>query len=266
MTGEWRKFGRYILPVCLLCWPVRAQQTQFLPEVDTYLTLTSQIRAYLQAKDDREGGDPTQFTFGPSLQYYLKPLIRLKKVTLFDLDQAKSRPLVLEGGYRIITAPNTPNENRAIAAATLNLPLFAKIISSDRNRFDLDWQGGQFTWRYRNKLTLERTFSIRSYHLIPYVAAEPFYESQYQKWSATDLYAGALLPIGKHVQLDPYFQFENDTSKHPNRHHYYVGLALYLYFSVKSDLQPSASEPNPGIWRGPQAPKNTLARALTWNN
>jgi len=268
MTGNCAKFGRYLLPVCLclLGTPVRAQQTQFLPEVDSYLTLTSHMRAYLQAKDDREGGDPTQFTFGPSIQYYLKPLIRLKKVTLFDLDQSKSRTLVLEGGYRIITAPNTPDQNRAIAAATINLPLFAKIVSSDRNRFDLDWQNGQFTWRYRNKLTLERTFSTGSYHLIPYVAAEPFYESQYQKWSATDLYAGCQFPVGKHVQLDPYFQFENNTAKHPNRQHYYVGLALYLYFSVKSDLQPRASEQDPGFWRGRQAPKDTLARASTGSN
>jgi len=235
MTGDPRKLARYVLPVCLLCWPVHAQDAQFLPEVDAYLTLNSHMRTYLQAKNDRDGGDPQQFTFGPSMQFYLKPLIKLKNVTLFDLDESKTRPLVLEGGYRIITAPNTPDENRAIAAATINLPLVAKIVSSDRNRFDLDWKNGLFTWRYRNKLTLQRTFSIHSYHLIPYVAAEPFYESQYGKWSTTDLYAGCLFPVGKHVQFNSYFEFENNTAKHPNRQNYYAGLALYLYFSAKGD-------------------------------
>jgi hypothetical protein len=107
----------------LFCIPlIQAQGTQFLPEVDGYLTLTSKLRAYLQAKDDREGGgDPTQFTFGPSFEVYLKPLIRLENVTLFDLDDAKSRPLVFETGYRITTAPNTPNENRLIEAVTFHL-------------------------------------------------------------------------------------------------------------------------------------------------
>jgi len=50
---------------------------------------------------------------------------------------------------------------------------------SERNRFDLDWQNAQFTWRYRNKLTIERTLTIVVYHPQPYVAVEPFYGSRY---------------------------------------------------------------------------------------
>jgi len=218
---------------CLAGFSIRAQDTQFLPEIDAHLTLNSYLRSYLQAKDDREGGDPQQFTFGPSVQFYLKPLLKLQHVTFFDLDDAKARPLIFESGYRIITAPGTPNENRAIEAVTLHLPLFANIVLTDRNRADLDWKAGKFTWRYRNKLTLERTFAIHSYHLIPYVAAEPFYESQYKKWSSTDLYAGCLLPVGRHVEFNPYYEFENDTGKKPNKQQYYVGLALYLFFSTK---------------------------------
>src|SRR5437867_7461422 len=98
----------------LFAWvPAHAQDFQFLPEIDTNLKLNSTVRLYVQAKDDREGGDPQQFTFGPSIQFYLKPLLKLKDVTMFDLDDAKKRPLVFEGGYRVITAPNTPVENRA---------------------------------------------------------------------------------------------------------------------------------------------------------
>jgi hypothetical protein len=63
---------------------------------------------------------------------------------------------------------------------------------SDRDRADLGWKNGSFTWRYRNKLNLARTFAIHSYHFIPYVAAEPYYESQYGKWSTTSLFAGCL--------------------------------------------------------------------------
>jgi len=233
-TGARRIFGRWILLACFACLPVHAQDTQFLPEIDAHLTFNSCVRGYLQAKDDREGGDPTQFTFGPSIEFYLKPLIKLKSVTAFDLDDAKSRPLALESGYRIIIAPNTPNENRLQEAATFRFPLFTRILLSDRNRVDLDWKNGSFTWRYRNKLTLERTFAIRAYHFIPYVAAEPFCESQYNKWSTTDLYAGSLFPVGKHVEFNLYYEFENDTGKKPNRQNYYVGLALYLYFSLKN--------------------------------
>ena len=62
-----------------------------------------------------------------------------------------------------------------------------------------DWQGAGFTWRYRNKLALERTFAVHSYHLIPYVAAEPYYVSQYNKWSTTSISTSVSrpFPVGK---------------------------------------------------------------------
>ena len=89
-----------------------SQEVQFLPEVDTYLKLNPHIRVSLQAKDTREGGDSTQAEIGPSMEFYLKPLVRLKKITAFDLDDAKERPLVLTAGYRYLAAPNTPWTNR----------------------------------------------------------------------------------------------------------------------------------------------------------
>ena len=217
---------------CLACVPAPAQDVQFLPEVDAHLRLNSSFRAYLEAKNDRDGGDPTQFAIGPSIQLYLKPLVKLKEVTRFDLDDAKSRFLVLEAGYRYLTAPDAPPENRMLTAATLNFSLFGGLHLSDRNRADLDWKNGIFTWRYRNKLTIDRAFSVYSYHLIPYVAAEPYYESQYGKWSTTALYAGSLFPVGKHVQFNAYYEHENNTGKHPNQQVNAVGLAMYLYFSV----------------------------------
>jgi hypothetical protein len=226
-------FPSFACLFCLACLPVRAQESQFLPEVDAHLTLNSTFRVFLQAKDDREGGDPHQFAIGPSLQIYVKPLIKLKKVTTFDLDDSKSRFLVVETGYRYITAPNAPWETRLIEAATSNFPLQAGFFLSDRNRVDLDWKNDIFSWRYRNKLSLERTFVIRSYHFIPYVAAEPFYESQYSKWSTTSLYAGSLFPIGKRVQFNAYFEHDNNTGKHPNQQVSSAGLAMNLYFSLQ---------------------------------
>src|SRR5215467_3173583 len=201
--------------VCFLALPARAQELQFLPEIDAHLKLTSSVRAYLQAKDDRDGGDTTQFTIGPSIQYYLKPLLRLKKITSSDLDDWKSRALMLETGYRYIIAPGALPENRMETIATFHFPLKAGFLLSDQNRADLDWKNGSFTWRYENKFTVERAFSIRSYHLIPYVAAEPYYESQYKKWSTTALYAGFLFPAGKHVVLIPTMSTKTTPARDP---------------------------------------------------
>jgi hypothetical protein len=232
MTRVHKARWSWLFIVCFAWLPVRAQDVQFLPEFDANLKLNSAIRVNYQAKGDREAGDPLQFQTGPSIQLYLKPLIKLKEVTAFDLNDAKSRFLVLDVGYLYITAPHTPTDDRMVVAATSNFPLKGGFLMSDRNRADLDWKKGIFTWRYRNRFQLERAVPIFSYHLIPYVASEPYYVAQYNKWSTTALYAGCLFPVGKHVQFDSYFEHENNTGKRPNKQDEEVGLALHLYFSL----------------------------------
>ena len=145
----------YWLAVMLLtlqCRTGKAQSTQeveFLPEVDLYLKLNPNIRINVQAKDTRKGGDPTQATIGPSVEFYVKPLIKLGDITRFDLDNTKKRTLVLTAGYRYLH-PDSPSTNRIPLAATSHIPLKADLLLTDRNRTDLDWSSGTFTWRYRN--------------------------------------------------------------------------------------------------------------------
>jgi hypothetical protein len=223
-----------LLLLTLLCKASHAQSSQekqFLPEVDAYLKLNLNMRVYMQAKDTRDGGDPTQAEIGPSVEFYLKPLIKLKDITVFDLDDAKRRPLVLTGGYRYLSSPTSPSTNRIPLAVTSNLPMKAKLLLTDRNRADLDWSNGKFKWRYRNMPTIERTVAIGSYHLIPYTSAEFYYESQYRKWSTTELYAGSSFPLGKHFQLKAYYEHQNNTGKPPNKQLHGVGLVLNIYFS-----------------------------------
>jgi hypothetical protein len=240
MSNSSKHWPKIALTLLLACFPLSAQTVQFLPEVDGYLKLTSKIRVYAEGKDDRDGGDSTQVTSGPSIQLYLKPLLKLKRVTTFDLDDSKPRALVLEAGYRYITAPNEPTDNRFVTAATSHFPMKGGFLITDRNRADLDWKANTFKWRYRNKLTLERTLAIHSYHPTPYIAFEPYYESQYNKWSTTTEFAGCLLPVGKHVEFNPYYEHENDTgSKKGNKQENYVGLAVYFYFSIEKKRVPS---------------------------
>jgi Protein of unknown function (DUF2490) len=221
----------FVLLLCRAGFAESTQETEFFPEVDGYLKLNKNIRVSFMAKDTREGGDSTQAAIGPSVDFYLKPLIKLKRITAFDLDDAKSRPLVLTAGYNFLSAPDSPSTNRVIVAATSHLPIKADLLFTDRNRADLDWSDGAFTWRYRNKPSLQRTFSIHSYHLMPYASAEFYYESQYTKFSTTELYAGTNLPVGKHLEFDPYYEHQNNTGKKPNKQVNALGLTLNLYFS-----------------------------------
>jgi hypothetical protein len=218
------------LVVLMLGQRASAQVDEFLPEIDAYYKLSSDVRVSFQAKETREGGDPTQAELGPSVEFYLKPLVKLKKTTAFDLDDSKSRPLVLSIGYRYMPSPNSPTENRVEPVATFHFPLKAGLLLSDRNRADLDWKSGNFSWRYRNRLQIEKRLTIRSYHPAPYASVEPFYESQYGKWSDTAIYAGCMFPMGKRVELNPYYEHQNNTGKSPNQQLNQLGLVLSLYF------------------------------------
>jgi hypothetical protein len=85
--------------------------------------------------------------------------------------------------------------------------------------------------------------SIHSYHPVPYVAIEPYYESQYNKWSTTETYAGCLFPVGRYVEFNPYYEHENDTgSKKGNTQQNYVGLAVYFFFSVEKEKKQTSEK------------------------
>ena len=219
-----------ILIVLVLGIHASAQTFQVLPEIDVYYKLNPDLRIWFQAKQTREGGEPTTAEIGPSLDFYLQPWLKLKDITAFDLDDSKTRPIVFSVGYRYLPAAGGPSQQRFEPIITFNSPVRASFLLSDRNRADLDWKNGDFSWRYRNRVQFERTARIRSYRLRPYASVEFFYESQYEKWSTTAIYAGCLFPVGKHVQFDPYYEHQNNTGKSPNQQLNQLGLVLNLFF------------------------------------
>ncbi len=215
----------------LLPWVHAGAQTdELIPEIDAYYKLQPDLRIWFQAKETREGGDPVTAEIGPSLDFYLKPWLKLKDTTAFDLDDSKARPLILSIGYRYLPSPDAPPENRFEPVLTFHFPMKGKVLLSDRNRADLDWKDKGFSWRYRNRVEFERTWRIYSYHLSPYASVEFFYQSQYEKWSDTAIYVGCLFPVGEHVQFNPYYEHQNNTGKAPNHQLNQFGLMLNLFF------------------------------------
>ena len=132
-------------------------------------------------------------------------------------------------GFRYVPSPDKPHVERLELAVTPRWLIFASILLSDRNSADLDWSKDQLTWRHRNKVSLERRFRFNSYHPAPYVSAGVFYQSQYHKWTTTALYAGCLLPAGKHFEFEPY-EHQNVTNQRPNQQFNQFGLILNMYF------------------------------------
>ena len=228
-------FAALFATIMVLAWcgPAVAQTPQFLPEIDTYLNLNSDTRVWFQAKQTREAGVPNQAEIGPSIDYYWKSLPKLAKIAVVDANRSESRVLVLSAGYRYLPhASGARGTNRMEPVATLQLPLIGGFVVSDRNRADLDWESGGFDWRYRNRLRVRRPLAVGSHRFTVYAGAEAFYLSRFQKWSSTDLSAGFCVPLTKKLELNPYYEHENNTGGAPNQQVNALGLLLNLYFSL----------------------------------
>jgi hypothetical protein len=207
-----------------------SQIDQLVPEIDLYYKLAPDVRVSFQAKETREGADPTQAEIGSSIEFYLKPLVKLKKIAHLELDDSKPRPLIFAVGYRYLPSPNSPPVNRIRPVVTFHYPLKLGFLVSDRNRADLDWKSGKFSWRYRNLFQIEKRLTIRSHRLAPYAGVEFFYQSQYNKWGDTAIYAGCQFPVGKHIEFNPYYEHQNNTGKSPNQQLNQLGLMLSVFF------------------------------------
>jgi hypothetical protein len=215
---------------------VRAQtsMTAFLPEVNSNFRLSANVRLVFDTKGYMEDGELNRAQIGPSLQLNIRPLEKLKRITIFDMDDMKPMPVVFTIGYRYLPSSVQPAIHRLQPIVVFHIPFPGTILLSDRNRGDLDWSNGSFRWTYRNRFTGERRLTIRSYHPGAYASAEFFYQSQYAKWSSTHLFAGCLFPLSKHIQLDTYYEHANNTGPHPNHQVNAAGLIINVYFPPRS--------------------------------
>jgi hypothetical protein len=99
----------------------------------------------------------------------------------------------------------------------------------DRNRLDLRWVNGNFSWRYRNRLTLERHFKIGEKRaLTPYASGELFYDSRFDAWNRSRLRAGLQTTLSRTIMVDGYYVRQDDSRSSPRLINA-VGVVLNLF-------------------------------------
>jgi Protein of unknown function (DUF2490) len=208
----------------------QTQAYQTWPEINTYVNLNQNFRLYFIATRTIENGRGTSAEIGPNLDFFFMPLFRKNNGVIYQSDQAKSRLFLLRAGYHYLPTTNGPAENRGVLEVTGRYPLKSGLLFSDRSRSDFRFINGEFSWRYRNRPSIERTVSIWSYHFTPYVRAEAYFDSSYWKWSRTSEDLGSAFPIRKHTEFEIYYEHQNDTGRSRNYQIHALGLSLNLYF------------------------------------
>lgn len=209
-----------------------AQTNQIWPEIDTYIRLNPNSRLFFSVQNTREEAASTEVDIGAHVDLFLKPIRKKYLLSSSPKDEAKSQWVLFRVGYHYLFPNDNPDaaENRVIVEVTPRIPGPFGIVVADRHRADLRFLQDGFAWRYRNRVSIERTFHVGRYSFDSYMRAEVWFDSLYQKWSRTLFQAGAEFPIRKHVSFESYYEHQNNTSKAPNHSLNGVGVILNLRF------------------------------------
>ena len=208
-----------------------AQSIQAWPEISAFTRLNDRMRFYFLATTVKEGKESTEGEFGPNFDFYLQPLRKRNRLAGFRLDESKDRVLLLKVGYRYLHSfSGDPDEDRIVLEATHRYPLAGGLLVSSRGRMDIRFIDGEDSWRFRSRLSVEKEFSLGRVRLNPYVRGELYYDSRPHEWSRTEWIGGTALPLTRRVELEAYFDYQNDTGGDHNRQVYAIGTVLNLYF------------------------------------
>ena len=161
------------------------------------------------------------------------------------VDYIPNEHVILRTGYRFGSAVGSDSdafkEHRFLTEQTLRELLPGGLLLSDRNREDFRFVDGDFSFRYRNRVTVEREFHLfRERTITPYVSGELFYDTRYDVWNRnryavgvqTSLRRGSVLKMllpRRQIILDIYFMRQND-SRSDAPHVNALGAALSFYF------------------------------------
>ena len=217
--------------------PARAQEAetveQFWPDANAYVRLNESQRLWFLVAPVHERNEGLEeIQVGAHWEIGLSPRWRAARLgEMYDADRL--RYLRFRAGIRYsasLEESNDDEEWRGILELTPRAGLPGDIVGAFRNRGDLRWINGDFSWRYRPRLWLEREFSIATHvALVPYGSAEIFYDSRYEAWTRTRYQFGVAVPVSKAFAPEVYVSRQRDeepTLKYTNA----LGLVLGFFF------------------------------------
>ena len=207
---------------------------EFWPEIDVYINVKPKVRLYLLGTVSKAVEDG-EFRNAQGYEGQIG----------VHVDYIPNEHVILRTGYRYGTSvgdnQDSFKEHRLLTEQTFRQLIPGDFVLSDRNREDFRFVNGDFSFRYRNRVTLEREIHLfKGRNITPYVSGEIFYDTRYKTWNRNRFAVGVqqslrrgplrkmLLPK-RQVILDLYYMRQND-SRAEIQHVNAVGAALSFYF------------------------------------
>ena len=228
------KLLELLIAICLSRWVIVAQQIsntrdELWPELDVYVPINEKYRLVFTGtvSRSRETRDSFEGQLGAHIDHFVSDRVTLR------------------AGYRYgfsIGSNDKFREHRIVTEESLRKKIKSSILLTDRNRQDWRWMDGDFSFRYRNRLTAEKEFRIAGRTITPYGSAEIFYDTRFSTFNRYRFASGVqvalrkirsseplLLILRKERVLDIYYLRQEDTRSEP-KHINAIGVSLAIHF------------------------------------
>lgn len=125
-------------------------------------------------------------------------------------------------------------EDMALAEIHKRIPIKNAGLLSLRFRSDLRWVGNSsdISYRFRYRMMIEKEYKAGKRSIVPYVNAEPFWDSRYSTVNRIRLIGGATVGSGQLLALEGNFTYQYD-SKSSVENVYAMNIILHLFFEKK---------------------------------
>src|SRR6476469_3218710 len=157
---------------------------EFWPEIDVYITVKPKVRLYLTGTVSKSVEDGE-----------LRNAQGYEGQVGVHVDYIPNKHVIFRAGYRYGSAVGSNSdpfkEHRLLTEQTLRQLLPGDLLLSDRNREDFRFVNGDFSFRYRNRVTLEREVHLfKGRTITPYASAEFFYDTRSSAWNRNGFAVG----------------------------------------------------------------------------
>jgi hypothetical protein len=113
-------------------------------------------------------------------------------------------------------------------------PLKGDVLLSQRIRIDLRWVGQDpsFSYRFRYRIMAEKEFKAGHSSIVPYLNAEPYWDSRYETFSRVRVIGGATIAWGTRFAYEGNVTYQYD--EHYNTSNLYaLNVILHIFFETR---------------------------------
>lgn len=187
---------------------------QVWAEADVYAWVARNIRllGIVQTVQDRYSGELDLYA-GGFVDVGLKPILK-ERLEQIDWDATPMDYLRLRLGAAYLTPVNlqgASHEFRLIADLTPRFRTIENILVALRNRTEFRFVDGEYSFRYRPRLWIERSlFDVAGMTVTPYVAVEAFYDSRMTAFTRQRSLIGSAVAVTNWFAPEVQFIYQRD--------------------------------------------------------